>query len=251
MITRLFIITLLMTACATNPNEKKQAYNHFKIGVTKVNEGQYGAGLEQLLAANRLNPDDALILNHLGLAYFFLKEYEHAIVNFKKALDIKPAYSEVHNNLGRAYLEIMDFRLARKHLSIAASDLTYKQKDKVWVNIGLTYFMQNQFKTAEKYFLKAISVNRANCLAYNYFGRTQIELEKYKKANKALDQAVYHCRKTGFDEPHYYGAISLFRMGYKSKAIARLQEGRRLYPNGPNKKKIEEMINLMRITETK
>ena len=65
--------------------------------------------------------------------------------------------------------------------------------------------------------------------------------KKYKKAAKALEQAIYHCRKKGFDEPHYYGAIALFRLGYKSKAIARLEEGRKFFPKGENIKKMNEM----------
>ena len=88
-------------------------------------------------------------------------------------------------------------------------------------------------------------------MAYNYYGRSLIELEDFKKAAKTLDQAIYHCQRTGLDEPHYYSAISLFRLGAKAKAIARLQEGQKLFPNGPNKHKIAEMINLMKLTETK
>ncbi|MEM7646750.1 MAG: hypothetical protein AAF203_07575, partial [Pseudomonadota bacterium] len=61
----------------------------------------------------------------------------------------------------------------------------------------------------------------------------------------------YHCRKKGFDEPHYFSAISLFRLGFRQKAIARLQEGKKLFPKGPSRKKIDEMINLMKLTETK
>lgn len=216
-----------------------------------VSRGDYERGLAQLLIARDLEPSNPLTLNHLGLTYYFMKEYEHSIIALKSAISEKPQYSEAHNNLGRVYIDIKDFALARVHLNKALQDLTYSHKDKVWVNLGLSYFMQGQYKTSQTYFLKAISVNRTNCLAYNYYGRSEIELEHFKKAAKSLDKAIYHCRKRGFDEPHYYSAISLFRLGYKSKAIARLQEGRKLFPRGPNKKKTEEMINLMRITETK
>ena len=119
------------------------------------------------------------------------------------------------------------------------------------MNIGLSYFYEGQYEKSQNYFLKSISANRDNCLAYNYYGRSLIELEDFKKAAKTLDQAIYHCQRTGLDEPHYYSAISLFRLGAKAKAIARLQEGQKLFPNGPNKHKIAEMINLMKLTETK
>lgn len=244
------VLCLLLGACASTDENKQIAYNHFKIGVTFQSQDQKEKALQQLLLARDLDPGNELILNHLGLAYYFLKEYERAVVTFNSALDVKPNYTEAMNNLGRTYIDMNDFVSAQQILNKASNDLTYPSKDKIWLNLGLSYFNQNNFKQSQNYFLKAIAANRENCLAYNYYGRSQIELEKYDKAVKAMDQAIYHCRVKGFDEPHYYGAISLFRLGYKSKAIARLQEGRKLYPDGPNKQKMEEMINLMKITET-
>ncbi len=254
---RLFLLGLSLLlplgwlGCTSNQDNSNLAYSHFQLGVTLLSKGQKEKALEQLITAKDLDPDNALIHNHLGLGYFFQKEYEHAIISLKNAIDINPSYSEAHNNLGRVYIEIKDFARARKHLNQAAADLTYANKDKVWLNFGLSYFFQNKYEKSETFFLKAISMNRENCLAYNYYGRSQIEQERFKKAAKALDQAIYHCRVKGFDEPHYYGAIALFRLGYKSKAIARLQEGRKKFPHGPNRAKLDEMINLMKLTETK
>ncbi len=241
---------LLLGACASNEQNEKVAYSHFKLGVTLLSKGEKAKALEQLLTAKNLDPKNPLILNHLGLTYFFMKEYEHSIIELKAALEADPKYSEAHNNLGRVYLETKNFSGARKHLNSAASDLTYANKDKVWINLGLSYFLQNRYQQSEAYFLKSISMNRKNCLAYNYYGRSLVEQEQFEKASKVLDQAIFHCKKKGFDEPHYYSAISFFRMGYKQKAIARLQEGRKLYPTGPNRQKMDEMINLMKLTTT-
>ncbi len=246
-----FLFIFLFVSCASNQDNEKLAYSHFQLGVSLLSKGQKAKALEQLLIAKDLDSKNALIHNHLGLCYFFLNEYEHAIVSLKKSIDLNPSYSEAHNNLGRVYLEIKDFDRARQHLQQAASDLTYPSKDKVWLNFGLTYFFQNQYKKSETYFLKSISMNRKNCLAYNYYGRSLVEQEDFRKAAKALDQAIFHCRKKGFDEPHYYSAISFFRLGYKAKAIARLQEGKKKFPDGPNREKIDEMINLMQLTDTK
>lgn len=247
----ILVFSLILTSCASNEENEKVAYSHFKIGVNLLAKNKKEQALEQLLIAKDLDPDNPLILNHLGMAYYFMKEYEHAIISLQSAISEKENYSEAHNNLGRVYIDIKNYEQARFHLNKAASDLTYANKDKVWFNLGLSYFFQRNYKTSENYFLKSISMNRDNCLAYNYYGRSQVEMENYKKAAKALDQAIYHCRQKGFDEPHYYSAISFFRLGYKSKAIARLQEGRKKFPKGPNRKKIDEMISLMKLTDTK
>jgi type IV pilus assembly protein PilF len=246
-----FILAVFLLSCTSGPKkDERAAYNHFRLGVSLLAQNHKEKALEQLLLAKQLDPENEMIHNHLGLAYFALREYEHSILALKEAVDLEPSFSEAHNNLGRVYIEIKDFAKARKHLGIAAADLTYANRDKVWLNLGLSYFLNNQYKQSENYFLKSISMNRNNCLGYNYYGRVLIELEEFKKASRALDQAIYHCRRKGFDEPHYYSGISFFRMGYKAKAIARLQEGRKKFPSGPNRRKIDEMINLMRLTDT-
>ena len=216
-----------------------------------MGQQEFEKALRELLVAKELDPDNPQILNHLGLAYYFQKEYEHAIISLKSSIDKKPTFSEAHNNLGRVYIDTKDFHQARIHLFKAAGDLTYPHKDKVWLNIGLSYFQEGQYDEAKRYFLKSISANRNNCLAYNFYGRTLVETEQFKDAAQALDQAIVHCKDKGLDEPHYFGAIALFRMGFKQKAIARLQEGKKLFPHGPYRKKIAEMIELMKITETK
>ena len=249
----LSLLPIVSVQCVNTTSKEDQtlAHSHFTLGVKLLTQNKKEQALEQLLLAKELDPDNSLILNHLGLAYYLMKEFEHSIIELKSALNKKPDYSEAHNNLGRVYIDVKDFKRAQYHLNKAALDLTYAKKDKVWLNLGLSFFFQNKYKKSESYFLKSISMNRNNCLAYNYFGRSQVEQENFKKAAKALDQAIYHCRQRGFDEPHYYSAISFFRLGYKSKAIARLQESQKKFPNGPNRKKIDEMINLMKITDTK
>ncbi len=250
-ITTLILVVFLGACQSSDKGNHKVAYSHFRLGVNLLAQGKKPEALEQFLIAKELDPDSALISNHLGLAYYFLQEYEHAVVALKEAIDLKPKYSEAHNNLGRVYIDMSDYSAARKHLSVAANDLTYGAKDKVWLNLGLSYFFENRYDKSESYFLKSISLNRNNCLGYNYYGRVQIEKEQYQQAAKALDQAIYHCKRKGFDEPHYYSAIAFFRLGFKEKAIARLEEGLKKFPKGPNREKIEEMIKLMKITETK
>ena len=246
-----YALTGFLVSCATGSKDKELAYNHFKIGVTMLAQDKKEAALEQLIKARDLDPENALFHNHLGLAYFFLNENEHAILSLKEAISKNPNYSEAHNNLGRVYIEVRDFIQARNHLSLAARDLTYTSKDKVWLNLGLSYYFEGLHQKSQNYFVKSISFNRDNCLAYNYYGRSLLDADQFQKASKALDQAIYHCRKKGFDEPHYYGAIALYRLGYTARALARLQEGRKLFPRGENKLKMDEMINLLRVTDTK
>ena len=241
------LLSLLVSCANKDKNNKNTAHHHFKIGVSLSAKGQKSKSLQQLLMAHELDPSNTLILNHLGMAYYFLKEYGHAIVTLKEAVRINPDHSEAHNNLGRMYIEIKDFHLARKHLAKASSDLTYSHKDKVWLNFGLSYFFEGKYKQSEIHLLKALENNDKNCLAHSYYGRSQMELKKFKQAIRAFNKAIHYCGKKHSYEPRYYGALSLFHQGHQSKALSFLSDSRKHF-SGLNLKKIDKMIKQMKVS---
>ena len=240
-----------VTSCGTSHEKSKTAGSHFRLGASLIQKQQLEKGLNHLLISKKLDPSNPNTHNQVGVAYYLMGEYEHAILSFRDAISRKESYSEARNNLGRVLIDVKDFSGARIQLQKAASDLTYPHKDKVWLNFGLSYFFEFQYKKSLNFFLKSIATNRRNCLAHAYYGRALVELEDFSKSAPALDKAIYQCRNRGFDEPHYYSAISLFRLGKKNLAISRLQEALKLYPKGPYRAKNLEMLELLNITDTK
>ena len=80
----------------------------------------------------RINPRDAGTLADLGTMYAVLKEYEPAVANLKKAIELDPNMPEALNNLTRIYLgaqrelpEALEMaeRLASQHPSAVNFDL--------------------------------------------------------------------------------------------------------------------------------
>jgi TolA-binding protein len=79
----------------------------------------------------------------------------------------------------------------------------------------------------------------------NYYGRTLFELKEYKPAAESLDQAVKLCEKSDFAEPHFYSAMSFYKLGNFEQARARFVEVKNLYPKAVYAKKADEMLELM------
>lgn len=245
----LFWLGSSLISCQGPGKSRQSSIHHYRLGTGLLQKKQYRQSLQQLKIAHDLDSRNHNILNNLGLVYYFLGEFEESIYHLKKALSHKSDYSEAHNNLGRVYIEVRDYEQARIHLNRALADLTYPNRDKVFVNLGLSHFRGGNLALAEPFFLKAIAANRENCLGYNYLGRSLIELKKFKRAVKSLNQAIYHCRENNFDESHYFSAVALFQSGKKNRAISRLQEAQKLYPKGPYQRKVKTMLELMSITE--
>lgn len=240
-------ICLLLISCATAENRDiEKATYHLQIGSAALMQGNNPTAISELAIAAELDPDNALIHNNLGLAYFLREKYDLAETSIRKALDLKSDYSDARNNLGRLLLEKGNTKEAIKEFNLVIQDLKYQFPERPLINIGITYFRMEDYATAKKYLLQAIEYQRENCLAQSYLGRVFHEQKQYKQATGQLDKAVAFCKKSQFDEPLYYSALSYFQMGEKQKSEARLEEIIRMYPQGKYVDKARSTLELMK-----
>jgi Tfp pilus assembly protein PilF len=247
----LWIVPFLSFAvgCSTLGNDSKdktRAHLHLQLGTGYFLKGNYPAALRELQAAEKLDPKNAVIQNNLGLAYLVREKYDKAEVCFVKALDLDNNYTDARNNLGRLYVDTGLYKKAIAELEVAAADLTYEQPEKSWANLGQAYFADNQFKKAKNAFFNSLKQRRDNCYTMNGYGRSLFELKEYKEASESLDQAVQLCEKSKFDEPHFYSAMSFYKLGNTEQARARFREVQELYPKSMYAQKAKEMLELMR-----
>lgn len=244
--TSAFLIFLCLSACvSTRSQDKTKAELLMNIGTAHYEKGNYPLALQELLKAEKLDPNNALIHNNLGLVYFMRERYDLAEQHIKKAIQIEPSFSDARNNLGRVLMEMKRDEEAEKSIKQALSDLTYAGGDRAWFNLGLLKFNQKKWPEAKDAFENSLKLMRDNCLANTYLGRTLFEMKSYPEAAGALDRAVGFCQRQLFDEPHYYAALAWFRAGDPAKAKARLQEIVRLYPEGKYRSRAQAMIPLI------
>lgn len=248
------ILFLALTSCETFGNKKANAdlaRLHLKHGTELMSEGRFEQALSEMLKADELYPRDPEILNHLGLAYFFKKDMDRAISNLQLSTELKKDYTEAYNNLGRVLIEAGKTKEARTYLEKAASDLTYTFPDKVYFNIGLSYYSENEFKSSIPYFAKSIELNRDQCLAYTFYGKAHFEMESYKKASLILDRALKRCRLEFNEDAYYISAISTFKAGRVEDGIAKMEELLRYHPKGPWAEKAVAALQIMKLNRTK
>lgn len=243
---RLLLLALgFMIGCASSgPSKEDLAKVHFRVGTAHLEKGLVPDALRDLLQAESLNPNDPLTHNNLGLAYFMRERYELSELQLRKAVALDPQFTDAKNNLARVLIERGNYKEARQYLEEVLADLTYPQPGKAYINFGLAYFREEKYSEAKEVFLKALSFERENCLAQNYYGRCLLELKENAKAIQALDKAAGVCLKVNFDEPIYFSAIAFYRMGDKLKAESRLET--LVQKNSPYKDKAETMLEILR-----
>jgi type IV pilus assembly protein PilF len=242
------ILTLSLVACATSGKEDPattKALLHLQVGTAHLMKGNYPLALKELLEAERLDPKEPTIQNNLGLAYLVREKYDDAEKHFKNALELNNNYTDARNNLGRLYIDVGLYPKAIQELETAAADLTYEQPEKSWSNLGQAYFMATQYQKAKLAFQNSLKNRHGSCFTMNYYGRALFELKEFKTAAESLDQAVKLCEKSNFDEPHFYSAMSFYKLGRVEQARARCQEILQLYPNSLYAKKARELLEIM------
>jgi Tfp pilus assembly protein PilF len=216
------------------------------MGSTQFENGNYPAAMSSLLKAEELDSKNPIIQNTLGITYFAREKTDLAEKHIRRALEINKNYSEARNNLARVLIQEGKNKEAEKEVQTVLADLTYPAIDKAYINLGLAQFNQKLFVESKESFLRAMNTSRDNCLANAYYGRSIFELKDYEKAASALDNAIGFCQKALYDEPHYYSALTYYRLGLKDRSIARFEEIIKFYPEGKYRDKAKAMPALIR-----
>lgn len=243
----LALCTTSLLGCASWwHQDKNKAELYLRLGVSQIESGNYPYALRDLLKADELDPNNPVIHNNLGLVYFFRERLDLAEKHLRKAVSIDGKYTEARNNLSRILIEEGKFTDAEKELQVVLNDLTYPNPERAYINLGLVKFNKKEYAPARSAFSKVIESSPDDCVANTYLGRSFFESGDYSRAAEVLDRAIGFCQKTLYDEPHYYSALAYYRLGEKSKSVARFEELVKYYPTGKYRDKAKGMLSLIR-----
>lgn len=224
----LLIIVLCAAACtATREKQQKQATAYRELAEAYFGERQYTLALQELIKAEKLNPDSALVHNDLGLVYMMKDRMELSIKHFNRAIALKPDYAEANNNLATALLKTKKWDKAIAHLDKLAASLVYATPQYALLNLGWAYFNKEEFAQAEKYYKQVIKhyddgfpKDIAYIKALGGLGRTYIATNKIAQALSSLGRAA----KEAPNVPDTY-----FHMGQAYEKAGRKKDAKMAY----------------------
>jgi protein O-mannosyl-transferase len=100
--------------------DRSQPNLHTVHGVALMQLGRIDEAQRVFSDVHQLLPNDELVLHYLGVIALQRREFEKAIDYFQRALKILPTYTDAHNNLAAAYVEVGRLNEALPHLEMAA-----------------------------------------------------------------------------------------------------------------------------------
>ncbi|MCK5243376.1 tetratricopeptide repeat protein [bacterium] len=169
--------------------------NH-KLGMVFLNNGLGRETIAEFKRALTISPDNAPILNHLGLALLLEEKFGEALKVFKRAVEIKPSYPDLHNNYGLALLKTEKYDEALKEFETAI-DINRKYAE-AHFNVSLCLVSQyssngnltpDMIERIQTHLQTAVESNvyfdnKYFKVAQNYFSK-----EQYAEARQALIEA--------------------------------------------------------------
>jgi tetratricopeptide (TPR) repeat protein len=140
-------IDAMLTALPEYLNEKGKVSK--MKGLLALEQGKYETGLSHIKQSLSLNPSDAWLRNHTGMAAYAFKDYETCITYLAKRSSLP---TECIYTLGRAYEMICDTTAAlEQYDSCVTSDPVYYQ---AYNRIGILKKQEGFYKDAAEAFLK-------------------------------------------------------------------------------------------------
>lgn len=189
------ILFLCLTGCATaggnsNIKHQEQAAALRHLGEALLGEQNYTQALSKFLEAEKLDSEDYLLQNDLGLAYMNKGDLDSAVHHFKTALKIKSDYAVARNNLGAAYLSMENWDSAIECFKLLTKDLLYATPHYPLANLGRAYYEKKDFSNAEKYFKESLKLKPEFAIALFGLGKTYLSMGEVQKAADYFELAV-------------------------------------------------------------
>jgi tetratricopeptide (TPR) repeat protein len=235
---------VLVSGCATTSDSKRKAEAKEKLGNSLLRDGRYQDALKELIEASELEPNNPTVLFSIGRGYQGIKEHERAISYYRRALQLKPSYSDAWNNLGVSYGAMGNFDMAIEAFRKAADDPLYRTRFLTYENMGAAYHSKGDYKTAIEYYRKAVDFAPDYSSAYEKMG---VSYEALKDWNSAL-AAYKRAGELSPDVARYHLRLgrAYLQVNHQAEAAEALLAAINLDPQGQVGEEARRVLNEMR-----
>jgi tetratricopeptide (TPR) repeat protein len=230
------IVLLVFSGCLiTTPQAKQESSDQTReeakrlaeLGDSYREKGDYQQAIVELSKAIELDPDYDWALAHRGESYRMIDEIDLAIADLDRAIELDPEYSWALASRGECFYEKDDYAKAIEDLT-RAIDL---DPDYEWAfaHRGNAHRMNSDYETAIKDFDRAIELDPDYEWAIARRGEAYRMLDKYAPAIADLSRAIELNPKNDFA---YASRGQTYReMGEHLKALADLNKAIELDPD--------------------
>ncbi|WNG38101.1 social motility TPR repeat lipoprotein Tgl [Archangium violaceum] len=168
-----WLLALALMGCKHVPSEKERqgAEIHYELGLQAQQAGNVQEAYKELQKSLELDPEYPEAHNAIAiLLHMAFNRPEQAISHYKKALELRPNFSEVKTNLANVYLSQSRYDEAIKLYEEALNDMLYPTPFIAQGNMGWALYKRGDLERGLKSIKAAVTTNPGFCLGYKNLG---------------------------------------------------------------------------------
>ena len=243
---QLVLALCLVSGCSNAEKaekKKNQTEAAEKMAFAFMKEGRPSRAIQELIRAEKIDPESHQVKYSLGLAYWSRKEVGLAEVKFKEALILMPDFAAASNSLGALYLSQKRYQDAIEPLKKAATNMLYSTPEMAKNNLGWAYFKLGRIEEAEVQLQDAIDFAPNFQTPHRNLGILKQDQEQYPEAMVHLTRAL----ELFPDDPQSTLSMGIcqFKTGDREGAKKSFQRAWELNPGGDLGKSARTYLELM------
>jgi len=177
---------------------------HYNKGITLNSVQDYEQALSEFLKAVQIEPGFAKGHVNLGVTYALLEDEDKALAAFEKAVEVDPKEPEAWRNLGITYRNLEEYDKAmaayEKLVELDPEDMDGME------SLGEMYLMENDYAKALESFTKVAEVKTDDPWLQFQMGSASFSMEHFEEAAGAYLKAAAIAKTTG-DSDLYRNAM--------------------------------------------
>ncbi len=202
---------------------------HNNLAQSYLERGDYEKALAEYRRALELEPDSPLLWSNLGMAYLHMQSYEEAIGPLRQALELRPDFEAALSNLGVAYTYLG--RLEEAAEIIERATALEPGRAEFHDNLGVIYSRLGRETRALECFRAAARLEPKFPEPYNNLGAVALEMGNLDEARDSFQRALA-LDPDLFDTRFNLGLLEN-KAGNLSDAVREFQAAIRIRPRDP------------------
>lgn len=161
---------------------------HINLAILLIRDKDYAEAIKCLLRSLLFNPINTIALSNLGICFQKMRQFNKAILYFKKAVEIDSGFFDAFVNLGNTYRITSKYSDALKAYSRAQR--LQPHNPQLLNNIALVYKDLGDFKTSERLLKDAIRFEQAPVNAWSNLGLVYKAQGQISEAISAFQNSI-------------------------------------------------------------
>ncbi len=201
-------------ACKHIPTERELqgAQIHYDLGIQAQTTGDLQGAFKEYEEALRLDPNFPEAHNATALLYHLtFQRMDDAITHYRRALEIRPAFSEAKVNLANVYLDQARYDEAIALYEQVLNDILYVTPYIAQANLGWALFKKGELKRAVERTKAAVTTNPKFCLGFKNLGTLYDAQGDVEESCRSFGKFQEACPEAA--EAHFRAGVCQAKLG--------------------------------------